>query len=228
MNETPDDGSEKLITVPAVIGLTLIILSVPAYFVLKRIGSRWQTPPARVVVQPAPQQAAPVPAAAVVPEPIRPSRRSDPPPAKSAASASPVTEAPPARVWPNLPPATFDRVRVLIDHGDVFKEREAILTLHGDRLSVLDRKEKSEVVTLPYEAIVQAFFSRTKQPRWGRSGATEEIARVDRGKMSMFRGERNWLILTTQSRPVFIALDDSSVSTALSLVEQRTGVTIVK
>jgi hypothetical protein len=44
--------------------------------------------------------------------------------------------------------------------------------------------------------------------------------------MSFFRGERNWLILTTHAQPVFIRLEDADLRTVLPAVQERTGVKI--
>ena len=106
------------------------------------------------------------------------------------------------------------------------RERDAVLTLAGDHLSVSDRSGKSEILSLPYSSIQQAYFSRSKQPRWKSPDGKEAVMSVDLGKMSFFRGERNWLILTTQAAPVFIRLEDGDLKTALPAVQERSGVKI--
>jgi hypothetical protein len=49
---------------------------------------------------------------------------------------------------------------------------------------------------------------------------------VDLGRMSFFRGERNWLILTTSAEPVFIRLEDAQMKTALASFQERTGIKV--
>jgi hypothetical protein len=44
--------------------------------------------------------------------------------------------------------------------------------------------------------------------------------------LSFFRGERNWLILTTQAEPVFIRFEDAALTVVLPAVEERIGLKI--
>ncbi len=124
------------------------------------------------------------------------------------------TPAPPTA--PVIAPVTFKDVKVLVKQGNSLRDRDAVLTLAGDHLSVLDRSGKAELSTLPYASIVQAFFSRSKQPRWKGPDGKEQVVSVDLGKLSFFRGERNWLILTTQADPVFIRFGDSKPAASLT------------
>ena len=106
------------------------------------------------------------------------------------------------------------------------RDRDAVLRLAGDHLSVLDRAGKTEILSVPYSSISQAFYSRSKQPKWKGPDGKEQSASVDLGKMSFFRGERNWLILLTQGAPVFLRLEDGALKTALPTIQERIGVKI--
>jgi hypothetical protein len=121
---------------------------------------------------------------------------------------------------------TFKDVKVLVPQGDTMRDRDAVLRLAGDRLTVLDRSEQTEILSLPYASVVHAFYSRSKQPRWKGPDGKESEASVDRGKLSFFRGERNWLILTTQAEPVFIRFEDAALTVVLPAVEERIGLKI--
>lgn len=85
---------------------------------------------------------------------------------------------------------------------------------------------RGETLSLPYSSVLQAFYSRSKQPRWKGPDGKEAVASVDLGKMSFFRGDRNWLILTTRAEPVFIRFEDAALKAALPAVEERLGVKI--
>jgi hypothetical protein len=139
-------------------------------------------------------------------------------------AAPPVEPPPPAR--PEVPLVSFKDVKVLVAQGDSMRERDAVLTLAGDHLSVTDRSGKGEIVSLAYPSIVNAFYSRSKQPRWKGPDGKEAVASVNLGKMSFFRGERNWLILTTQGAPVFIRFGDADLKIALPVVQERIGIKI--
>jgi hypothetical protein len=120
----------------------------------------------------------------------------------------------------------FKDVKLLITQGGNLRDRDAVLSLAGDRLTVLDRDGKTELMSLPYGAIEQAFYSRSKQPKWKDANGKEQVANVDLGKMSFFRGDRNWLIFITQSKPVFLRLEDASAQAVLTAVMQRGGIVI--
>jgi serine/threonine protein kinase len=125
-----------------------------------------------------------------------------------------------------LPPVTFNGIKVAVAQGKTLREREVVLTLNGDRMSVVDRSGTAQILSLTYASIVQAFFSRSKQPTWrGPDGKTVE-ASVDLGKMGFFRGDRNWLILLTKGEPVFLRFEDGDRRAVLAAIEQRSGVSI--
>jgi eukaryotic-like serine/threonine-protein kinase len=147
----------------------------------------------------------------------------EPPPA---APPAPVVEPPPPPARPELAPITVKDVKVLVKQGNSMRDRDAVLTLAGDHLAVLDKSGKSEILSLPYSSIAKAFYSRSKQPRWKDADGKEARASVDMGKLSFFRGDRNWLILTTSSDPVFIRFEDGVLRAALASVEERAGVKI--
>jgi hypothetical protein len=114
-------------------------------------------------------------------------------------------------------------VKVLVMQGDDLRDRDAVLTMGADHVLVLDRAGKSEMFSLPYTSIVQVFYSRSKQPKWKDPDGKEAVASVNMGKLGFFRGDRNWLILTSQASPIFIRFESSDLNALLSAVQQRTG-----
>ena len=140
--------------------------------------------------------------------------------------APPPVEAPPPPPKPEVAPITFKDVKVLVAQGDSMRERDATLTLTGDQLSVTDRSGKTQILSVPYPSIQQAFFSRSKHPKWKTPDGKEAVASVDLGKMSFFRGERNWVILTTPGAPVFLRFEDAALRTLLPAIQERTGVKV--
>ena len=114
---------------------------------------------------------------------------------------------------------------MLVAQGGNMRERDAILTLTGDHLSVTDRSGKTVILSVPYPSIQQAFFSRSKQPKWKTPDGKQEEVSVDL-KMGFFRGERNWVILTTSGAPVFLRFEDGDLRTALPAIQERSGVKV--
>ena len=160
--------------------------------------------------KPAPKTAAPA-SAPPVPPPAEPPA----PPANPVAAAT-----------PEVPPITFEQVKIVLADGNNLRDRDAVLRLSGDQLSVLDRSGNTEILSLPYKAVAGAFFSRSKQPKWKGPDGKEEEASVDLGALGFFRGERNWVILTTQTGRVILRVENDDLQNVLSAVQQRTGVAV--
>jgi serine/threonine-protein kinase len=145
------------------------------------------------------------------------------PPPTAPAAPEPVAPAPAA---PAVPPVNFDDVKMLVKQGNNYRDRDAVLRLEGNRLAVLDKSRTSELLSLPYSSITQAFYSRSKEPKWKGADGKERTLNVDLGPMSFFRGDRNWLILITAGAPFVIRFEDRDLARALSAVHERTGITI--
>jgi serine/threonine-protein kinase len=196
-------------------------------------GPDQQQPPAPAapdarVTPPAPRAAATttpkVPAAATEttppPKPKESTGRGDGAPAEPA--PPPVTPA----AAPVLPPLTFKDVKMLVPAGKSRREREAVLTLAGDHLSLRDKSTQAELLSLPYSSITQSFYSLSKQPKWKGPDGKDVSVSVDLGKMGFFRSDRNWVIFTTQAEPVFICFENRELRAAVRAIEERTGVKI--
>ena len=143
----------------------------------------------------------------------------EPPPAPPEEPAAP---APPAA--PVVAPIKFPDIKVLVRQGANLRESDAVMTLTGSDLTV--ESGSKQIVSLPFASIAQAFYSRSKEPKWKGPDGKEQSASVDLGRMSFFRGERNWLILTTSAEPVFIRLEDAQMRTALASFQERTGIKV--
>lgn len=147
------------------------------------------------------------------------------PPANEPLPLPPASPTKPAPA-PTLPPLTFKDVKVLLVQGDTRREREAVLTFDGDHLSLLDGASTAELVSVPYKSITQAFFSRSKQPKWKGPDGKETSVSVDLGRMGFFRGDRNWVILLTKGYPLYFRCEDRELSAVLRAIEERAGVKI--
>jgi hypothetical protein len=175
--------------------------------------------PGRATTDPATRKAKPAP------KPTEPVVAAPPPVTEPPVAPTPAPTPPPPPA-PEVPPLTFNDVKVLVPQGNSMRDRDAVLRLTGDRLVLLDKSGQAEILSVPYSSVLQAFFSRSKQPKWKGPDGKEAVASVDLGKMSFFRGDRNWLILTTQGAPVFIRLENSGLRTVLPAIEERVGVKI--
>jgi hypothetical protein len=124
-------------------------------------------------------------------------------------------------------PLVFDDVRVLVaDENNKGRERDAVLQFGNARVSVLERADGPSITSVPYKAVLGAYYSRSKQPKWKDADGNEVESKVDLGPLGFFRGERNWLILLTKAEPVIIRLDDSDLKTVLPAFTEHTGIAI--
>ena len=138
----------------------------------------------------------------------------------------PESAPPPPPPKPEVPPVTFKDVKVLVAQGDSMRERDAVLTL--DRRSSFGERPFGEVGD-PFGALFvdpAGVFFAVQAAKWKTPDGKEAVVSVDLGKMSFFRGERNWLILTTQGAPVFIRFEDGDLRTVLPAVQERSGVKV--
>ena len=124
-------------------------------------------------------------------------------------------------------PVVFDDVRVLVtDPDNKGREREVVVQFGEGRISVLERADGASIASVPYKAVLGAFYSRSKQPKWRDAEGKEVESKVDLGRLGFFRGERNWLILLTRTDPLIIRVEDSDLKTILPAFTEHTGVEI--
>lgn len=181
------------------------------------------TTPAATPAATAPPKSKPLTKAAQPPVPNEPALTLPPGPSPTKPAAAPAPVPAPA---PAPPPLTFKEMKMLVAQGDTRRERDAELTFVGDQLTLRDSTTQAVLVTVPYSSITQAFFSRSKQPKWKGSDGKETSVSVDLGKMGFFRGDRNWVILVTKDYPLFVRFEDRELAAVLRAIEERTGVKI--
>ena len=145
---------------------------------------------------------------------------------RDATAAKDKTGAPPAEVASTVPPLLFNDVRVLVANAGKAREREGVLQLTDNGMAVLDREGGTPIISVPYSAVVGAYYSRSKQPRWKDADGKEVEGKIDLGRLGFFRGERNWLILMTSSEPLIMRLEDSGLRTVLPAFQERTGIKV--
>jgi serine/threonine-protein kinase len=178
--------------------------------------------------EPAPGVAATAGAGPTSPAPTATPARRD---AKSDDSA-PVKPVPPPATAKDAastaaPVVAFDDVRVLVtEPGNKGREREAVLQFGAGRITVLESVDGPSIASLPYDDLLGAFYSRSKQPKWKDAEGKEVQSKVDLGRLGFFRGDRNWLIMLTRSEPLIVRIDDSNLKEILPAFTEHTGVEI--
>jgi hypothetical protein len=123
-------------------------------------------------------------------------------------------------------PLSFDGVRLIVADGEKTRERAGVLHLADGQIRVLERSGGAAIAAVPYTALVAAFYSRSKQPRWRNPDGTEGLSKVDLGRLGFMRAERNWLVLLTNAEPVVLRIDDGNLNNILPAVHERTGIQV--
>ena len=125
-----------------------------------------------------------------------------------------------------LPPVTFENVRLLVADGQKSREREGLLLLDSQHVTILDKPGGTSMASVAYSALTAAFLSRSKQPRWRLAQGKEESANVDLGKLGFLKSERNWLIMVTAGAPVIFRCEDGDLQRVLAAFHERSLVPV--
>jgi serine/threonine protein kinase len=158
--------------------------------------------------------------------PGAPGTRANVPPApvpiETATTAAPASPPAPPAAAP-VAPVVFNDVRVLVKSGDKTRELSGVLSLADGHVAVLDKVGGTPLVSLPYTSLTDAYYSRSKQPRWKDASGKDVEAKVDLGKLGFFRSERNWVILFSNGDPTFIRVEDGNLRAILPAIESHAG-----
>ena len=123
-----------------------------------------------------------------------------------------------------IPAVAFGNVRILTTRGSRLYESRGVLRIADGEISITDGSTTKPLVTV--SAVTQFSYSRSRHPRWRDANGKEVTGRVDFGRLSFFRGDRNWFILATQSEPLILSVDDALVGSFTQAVQTRTGLTL--
>jgi serine/threonine protein kinase len=146
----------------------------------------------------------------------------------ASAAEAPSSEARPAATNPApatvTPAVAFGNVRILFTRGSRLYESRGVLRIADGQISITDGSESK--VLVPLSAVTNFSYSRSRHPRWRDADGKEVTGRVDFGRFSFFRGDRNWFILGTQGEPLILSVDDGLVAAFTQAVQTRTGLTL--
>ena len=130
------------------------------------------------------------------------------------------------RAIPTLPPLVFE-TKALLPSGKNHKEHDAHLALSDGRIRVATDNDGRERVlhTVPYDEITSISYSRGRDPVWMSPDGPATVARVGAGAFGLFRRDRHWITLQTNTKQRFVILrtSESSATKVLAALEARTG-----
>jgi len=142
-------------------------------------------------------------------------------PTEPAVEAAPTSPTPPAAVTPAV---AFGNVRVLTMRGSRLSESRGVFRIADGRITLTEGDTTRDLAAVA--AVTGFSYSRSRQPRWRGDDGKEASSRVDLGRFSFLRGDRNWFIFSTAGDPVIVSVDDALVAPFTQAVQSRTGLTL--
>jgi len=120
-------------------------------------------------------------------------------------------------------PAAFGRVRLITGDAERTANRDVVLHLSSDSLTLLPHDGGPPILTFPYGQILQATYAHARDPRWEPSLGSPPVKFSDAG---LFSRARHWLVVQTKESGAILQLDPEHWSKIVSTFERRTGLTV--
>jgi hypothetical protein len=111
-------------------------------------------------------------------------------------------------------------VKLVLITGRNTRDADAVLTFADGNVSIVDRRDGTRQVLLPYGEILGSTYVHARSPRWNQM-LFSPPANLDVG--GVFRTSKHWLVLQAVDAYVVLKLDDRTVSRALQTLETRTA-----
>src|SRR5262249_29897097 len=137
----------------------------------------------------------------------------------------PVTESSPVDTGRTAVPAAFGKVKLFTMDGPRTSNRDVVMHLSTDSLTLLPNDGGPPVLALPYRQIQQATYAHARDPRWDPSLGSPP-AKV--GGSGFFSRARHWLVVQTKNSCAILQLDPGQWSKIVQTFERRTGLTVAR
>jgi hypothetical protein len=141
------------------------------------------------------------------------------PPATSplpAPAGGPSRPAKPARV------ERFAKVKLIVNKGDKAEEKEAVLVLDEEALT-LRAREGPVLRRIPYAEIRSLEYSYSKYARWKSGAVGAVLVGVLAAPLFFMKGKKHWLTVVDGGGFALVRLDKDNYQVILPAVEARTG-----
>lgn len=122
-------------------------------------------------------------------------------------------------------PSAFSKVKLITTDGDRAGNRDVVLHLSTDSLTLLPNDGGPPILALPYRQIQQATYVHARDPRWDPSLGSPPVKISGAGFLSR---ARHWLVVQTREQCAILQLDADHWSNIVSTFESRTGLAVAR
>jgi serine/threonine-protein kinase len=122
-------------------------------------------------------------------------------------------------------PSAFGKVKLFTANAERSANRDVVLHLSTDSLTLLPHDGGPPILTFPYRQIRQATYAHARDPRWEPSLGSPAVKFSDAG---LFSRARHWLVVQTKENGAILQLDPEHWSKIVATFERRTGLTVTR
>jgi serine/threonine protein kinase len=122
-------------------------------------------------------------------------------------------------------PSVFGKVKLFTTGGERSGNRDVVLHLSTDSLTVLPNDGGAPVLTFPYRQIQAATYVHARDPRWDPSLDLSPEKISGGGLLSR---ARHWLVIQSKESYAILQLDADQWSNVVQTFERRTGLTVTR
>ena len=122
-------------------------------------------------------------------------------------------------------PSAFGKVKLVTIDRERPSNRDVVLHLSSEGLTLLPHDGGPPVLALPYRQMRQATYVHARDPRWDPSLGSPP-ARM--GGSGLFSRARHWLVVQTKDSCAVLQLDPEQWSKIVETFERRSGLTVAR
>ncbi len=126
---------------------------------------------------------------------------------------------------------SFDKIKMLVQNGDEFDQKPAIMTFTGDSINIRSTENLFDK-TLKYTDITRAEYSYSKSPRWktglglGAAGLAFPPLLLIAIPLGFTKHRRHWLTLRTDEDFAVLKISKKHRKFLIPTLETKTGITV--
>src|SRR5262249_37400022 len=137
----------------------------------------------------------------------------------------PVTESSPVDTGRMAVASAFGNVKLFTLDRERTSNRDVVMHLSTDSLTLLPNDGGRPVLALPYRQIQLATYVHARDPRWDPSLGSPPVKLAGSG---LFSRARHWLVVQTKNSCAILQLDPERWSKIVQTFERRTGLTVAR
>jgi serine/threonine-protein kinase len=121
--------------------------------------------------------------------------------------------------------SAFGGVKLFMTNGERASDRDVVMHLSTDSLTLLPNDGGPPILTFPYREIHQATYLHARDPQW-ESSLGSPPAKI--GGAGFLSRARHWFVIQTKDDYAILQLDGVQWSNIVHTFERRTGLTVAR